>query len=54
MILEPLGVYDIHVSRVPEGPHNCIKITEEWYRNCWSVREKSPSMPIEDDQEKSP
>ena len=35
LILEPLGVLDIHVSRVPEGPNNCVKITEEWYRYCW-------------------
>ena len=54
LVLEPLGVYDIHVSRVPEGPHNCIKVSEEWYRNCWSEREGSPSIPIKNDSEKSP
>lgn len=54
IILEPLGVYDIHVSRVPEGPHNCIKVSEEWYRNCWTLRERSPSTPMNYDSEKSP
>ena len=39
LILEPLGVLDIHVSRVPEGPNNCVKITEEWYRYCWDQRD---------------
>lgn len=54
IVLEPLGVYDIHVSRVPEGPHNCIKVSEEWYRNCWNLRERSPLFPIKDDSEQSP
>ena len=39
LILEPLGVLDIHVSRVPEGPNSCVKITEEWYRYCWDQRD---------------
>ena len=39
LILEPLGVLDIHVSRVPEGPNDCVKITEEWYRYCWDQRD---------------
>ena len=39
LILEPLGVLDIHVSRVPEGPNDCIKISEEWYRYCWGRRD---------------
>ena len=39
LILEPLGVLDIHVSRVPEGPNSCVKITEEWYRYCWGRRD---------------
>ena len=39
LILEPLGVLDIHVSRVPEGPNNCVKITEERYRFCWDQRD---------------
>ena len=39
LILEPLGVFDIHVSRVPEGPNSCVKITEEWYRYCWDQRD---------------
>ena len=32
--LEPLGFLDKHVSQVPEGPNNCVKITKEWYRYC--------------------
>ena len=39
LILEPLGILDIHVSRVPEGPNSCVKITEEWYRYCWDQRD---------------
>ena len=39
LILEPLGFLDIHVSRVPEGPNSCVKITEEWYRYCWDQRD---------------
>ena len=39
LVLEPLGVLDIHVSRVPEGPHGCVKISEEWYRYCWDRRD---------------
>ena len=40
LILEPLGVLDIHVSRAPEGPNDCIKISEEWYRYCWGRRDQ--------------
>ena len=39
LILEPLGILDIHVSRVPEVPNSCVKITEEWYRYCWDQRD---------------
>ena len=39
IILEPLGVLDIHVSRVPEGPNDCVKISEEWCRFCWGRRD---------------
>ena len=39
LVLEPLGVLDIHVSRVPEGPHGCVKISEEWYSYCWDQRD---------------
>ena len=39
LVLEPLGVLDIHVSRVPGGPHGCVKISEEWYRYCWDQRD---------------
>jgi len=34
IVLEPLGFLDKHVSEVPEGPNNCVKITEERYRYC--------------------
>ena len=34
IVLEPLGFFDKHVSDVPEGPNNCVKITEERYRYC--------------------
>jgi len=34
IFLEPLGFLDKHVSQVPEGPNNCVKITKEWYRYC--------------------
>ena len=34
IVLEPLGIFDKHVSQVPEGPNGCVKITEEWYRYC--------------------
>ena len=54
LVLEPLGVYDIHVSLVPEGPHNCIKVSEEWYRNCWNLRERSPLLQVMDHDEESP
>ena len=39
LILEPIGVLDIHVSRVPEGPNSCVKVSEEWYRYCWNERD---------------
>ena len=39
VVLEPLGFMDIHVSQVPEGPNDCVKITEERYRYCWHERE---------------
>ena len=31
-VLHSLGVYDVHVSEVPEGPNACIEITEVRYR----------------------
>lgn len=54
IFLEPLGVYDIHVSQIPEGPNYCTRVSEVWYRYCWDIRESSSTMPLNGESEKFP